>query len=64
MDGAMSDWSQRPDAHEARPTLATPSDGGLTDADHALVRRIPRARRRVVRTPVTAPRLATLAASP
>ena len=40
-------WSQRPDALErvhgwnkVRRTLSTHSEGGLTDKDHALARRI------------------------
>jgi pterin-4a-carbinolamine dehydratase len=35
----LSAWSQRPDAL-LRLILSTHSEGGLTDADHALARRI------------------------
>jgi 4a-hydroxytetrahydrobiopterin dehydratase len=46
MDGTMSEWSQRhPDIRghawdKVWLTLSTHSEGGLTDADHALARRI------------------------
>jgi hypothetical protein len=37
----MEQWSQRPDALERDFQFAsTHSEGGLTDADHALARRI------------------------
>ena len=47
--------------NKVRLTLSTHSEGGLTDADHALARRIDELDERVVSTHVTASPLATLA---